>query len=311
MKKLKEILLGGLILLSGISSTAFSQNQNRGRLETLVSPEYTNITHSKINWTEIGQGLYFDKIEVYRGEELVDRVAVTKINPEYNEFKVFCGYDEQTGKLSSKTIEEWQEHTKASIIFNSAQYQAEPFGRPCALMICNGKYVGPKNNQSVRGMFLAEPKDNSLPKADITDSQFERIDSALYKKYAQGVQHWPILLNREGKIKVIKTNWQANRTVIAKDNEGNILAFTTEGGFFTLYNFAKFLKQLKESGLEIHTAMNLDGGYEGCMAINTPHLKYVTYGQFETYGPDKDATIPNAICPLPSVIGVFPRNKNQ
>lgn len=90
----------------------------------------------------------------------------------------------------------------------------------------------------------------------------------------------------------------------SKDRSKNILVFTTEGGFFTLYDFGRFLKA---SDFNIETAMNLDGGYEAQMCISTPSLRYTTYGQFETQGPDKDISIPNARIGIPTAIGIFPR----
>jgi len=308
MIKLKEFLLGIFLLtFAGFSAygvMARSGNRTPREFETLAPPEYENITHSEIKWESIGKGLDFAKVDVYKKGSLADRIAIVKINPASNKIGVFCSYDERTGNYDSKTIDEWQEATRASVVFNSAQYMAEPWARPCGLVISNGRFVGPTNNISVRGMFLAEPSDSSLPLADLIDSEFEEITPDRYGKYTQGVQHWPIILNRQGRIRVVETDWQANRTVIAKDSDGNILAMTTEGGFFTLYNFARFLK---ESDLKIHTAMNLDGGYEAEMRIRTPSLDYVTYGQFETYGQDRNATIRGARCPLPSVIAVFPR----
>ena len=306
MKGLKEFLFSMILLASPIYSLdkneKISPYPGQG-LEQLVFPKYDKITHSDIEWNEIGKGLSFDRMEVYSNEELVDRIAMVKIDPKYNQIKVFSSYDEKTQNYDSKTIEGWQKETGASVIFNSAQYQANPWARPCALMISDGKMIGPKKNLSSRGMLLAEPTDNSLPLADLIDFEFDEFN---YKntEYTQGVQHWPILLNRNGKLKVLETDWQANRTIIAKDFDGNILSMTTEGGFFTLYNFGKFLKN---SDLNIHTAMNLDGGYEAEMCIKTPNLDYTTYGQFETYGPDRDVTIRGVKYPLPSVIGVFPR----
>ncbi|MBU2616982.1 MAG: phosphodiester glycosidase family protein [Nanoarchaeota archaeon] len=97
-----------------------------------------------------------------------------------------------------------------------------------------------------------------------------------------------------------------NRTVVAKDYEGNIIFFTTEGGFFTLFNFGRFLRD-EGKEYDIHTAMNSDGGYETQMCVRTPNFTCTTYGQFETYGPNRNVSIKNARIPIPGVIGVFPR----
>ena len=53
--------------------------------------------------------------------------------------------------------------------------------------------------------------------------------------------------------------------------------------------------------------MNMDGGYEANMIIKSENLDYVTYGEFETYGLGRDASIFNFKIKIPGVIGVFPR----
>jgi hypothetical protein len=53
--------------------------------------------------------------------------------------------------------------------------------------------------------------------------------------------------------------------------------------------------------------MNMDGGYEAKMIVDSNHIRYVTYGQFETQGPNKDISIPGIKCKIPGVLGVFER----
>ena len=193
---------------------------------------------------------------------------------------------------------------------NGAQYMADPYYMPCALVICDGAIKGPKANKQVRGMLVAEPRTTGVPQADLLDFEYDSFDHRT-TPYTQGVQHWPILLDRKGKIKVSKTDWQANRTVVARDSSGRILFFTTEGGFFTLYNFGLFLKESnarKDGGFFVDTAMNLDGGYEANMIVKTDTVSYLTYGAFETYGAGKNASVFGWKIKLPGVIGVFPRS---
>ena len=273
---------------------------------TLSSPDYHDISHSEINWKEIEKGLSFSRVGIYRQGKLVDILSAIKINPTYNAINVFNSYMEGKGS-SLLTIEGWQEVTGAHALVNSAQYLGDPtWGKPCALVISNGRHIGSTKNKTVRGMLVAEPTDESLPLADLLDFKYDSFDPQT-TPYTEGVQHWPILLNREKQIRVNKTDWQANRTVLAKDHEKNIVFFTTEGGFFTLYNFGRFLRD-EGSDYNIHTAMNSDGGYEAEMCIKTPDFNYVTYGQFETQGPENDISIPNTRAVIPAAIGVFPRN---
>jgi hypothetical protein len=268
------------------------------------SPEYVDISYKKPEWVSISKGLDFAKVEIRRGREAIDILSIIKTDPKHNRIRVFSSFEE--GKPLARTIEEWQKQTNALAMVNSAQYMADPFYMPCAPIICDGKLKGPKSNPSVRGMLIAEPLKANLPLADLLDFDFDQYTP---ETYAQGVQHWPILLDRQGKIKVKKTGWQANRTIVAKDSRGHILFMTTEGNFFTLYNLGLFLKEsneMKDGGFHIHTAMNLDGGSEANMIVKTKRVTYVRQG------PDKEDqnngfNFFGLKRKIPGVIGVFAR----
>ncbi len=268
------------------------------------SPEYVNISHSKPDWKGISKGMEFTRIDVWRKKELIDVLAVIRIDPRVNRIRVLNSYEED--KTIARTIEDWQKHTGAIAMTNSAQYMADPYYMPCALIICDGKLKGPKSNASVRGMLVAEPVKKNLPVADLLDFEYDRYTPGTY---LQGVQHWPILLDRNGKIKVKKTGWQANRTIVAKDFDEKILLITSEGNFFTLYNLGLFLKESNarpDRGLRIHTAMNLDGGSEANMVVKAGDFSYVRYGPFEAQ--KKPAfSLFNWKIKIPGAIGVFAR----
>jgi len=269
----------------------------------IPTPEYLHITHGKIEWRNVSPGLDFTRIQVFRQKEVVDVIAAVRVDPDKNSIRVFNSFEGPDNTVI-RNIEEWQQYTGAVMLINSSQYMSDPYLMPCALVICDGLQKGPKLNKNVRGMLVAEPKSAKLPKADLLDFQFDTFDHAK-SAYTQGVQHWPIILDRKGVIKVNSTDLQANRSVVAKDYDGNILFMTTEGGYFTLYNLGLFLKECGE--LRIHTAMNLDGGYEADMIVKNAKLSYVTYGQFESNGSAMDVSIRGLKAKIPGVIGVFPR----
>ncbi len=277
----------------------------------LANPDYYNVSYNEIEWKNAFEGLEFSRTNIYKDKKLVDIIATVKINPEKNKIRVFNNYSLDNTEVHN--IEEWQRNTDALAIINSSQYMGKPWGCPCALVICDGKQKGPKFNKTARGMFLAEPKEelkDKLPLIDMLDFEYDEFDFKT-TKYTQGVQHWPILLDRIGKVKLKSSLWQANRTVVAKTNNDEMLFMTTEGGYFTLYNLGQFLRDSNkrlDKGFNIHTAMNMDGGYEASMSVETPKLSYVTYGEFETRGPNIDLTVHGTKQATPGAIGVFPRN---
>ena len=134
--------------------------------------------------------------------------------------RVINGYNSEDD-VEVHTIEEWQNKTGALAMINSAQYMAAPYYMPCALVICDGQKKGPEYNKSSKGMFVAEPSPefkNKVPLSDLLDFDYYKFDYRT-TPYTQGVQHWPILLDREGRIKTKRTSWQANRTVVAKTKD--------------------------------------------------------------------------------------------
>jgi uncharacterized protein YigE (DUF2233 family) len=267
------------------------------------APEFS---HAAPEWRSLSKGLYFARVKVFRQNKEVDSIGVVRIQPRHNKIRVFHSYDPKNTIV--RTLEEWQKETSALALINAAQYMADPYYKPCALVICDGKQKGPLRNKSVRGMFLSEPTKKDLPQADLIDFDYEQFDLTT-SSYTQGIQHWPILLDREGKIKVEKSELRANRTVVAKNSDGEILFFTTELPSFSLYNFGLFLKESNarpDGGFKIHTAMNMDGGREANMVLRAGDFSYSSWDHNPMASKDEN-TILDLKARLPGFIGVFPR----
>jgi len=251
-----------------------------------------SLTHTPPQWQSIGRGLAFSQVEVLQDGEVVAGLAVVKIDPASNAFRVFHG--------APQAITAWQAALGAPIVFNGSYYKRD--GNPCGLVIADGKAFGPAGNREMRGMFVAEPKGMSpdLPRATILDLLTTRVDPDKLP-WTQGVQSFPLLLDYKGKIRVRDSEKKSQRTVIATDRNGNILVFNTSNRFFTLFEMAEFLKGSK---FAIDSALNLDGGTEAQLSIKTK--------EFEFYSPPSwEKSIGNIIDQqkfwLPTVVGVFPR----
>jgi uncharacterized protein YigE (DUF2233 family) len=263
-------------------------------------------SYSSLNWKSISKGLDFATVDVNRGKEIVDSVVVMRVQPKHNKIRVFHSFDYE--KTVVRTLEEWQKETSALALINGAQYMADPYYMPCALVICDGKQKGPARNKNVRGMFLSEPKKSDLPHADLIDFDYDQFNPET-TPYTQGLQHWPILLDRQGAIKVKPSEMRANRSVVAKNFDGDILFFTTQRASFTLYDFGAFLKDTNASangGFHIHTAMNLDGGKEANMLLRSEHFAFDSKPKVQTNTSTEQKLFAWEVR-LPGVIGVFPR----
>ncbi len=253
-----------------------------------------SLTHTPPEWQTIGRGLTFTQVEVLQDGDVVAGLAVVKIDPAANAFRVFHG--------APQTITFWQEKLQAPIVFNGSYYRRN--GKPCGLIIADGKPIGPTRNRQMRGMFVAEPKGMSpdLPRATILDLLTTPVDPKKLP-WTQGVQSFPLLLDYKGHIRVRDSGKRSHRTVIAMDRNGNILVFNTSNRFFTLFGFAEFLKRSK---FNIDSALNLDGGSEAQLFIKTKDFEYFSPPSWEN-------SIGNLIDEekfwLPTVVGVFPRKE--
>ena len=249
-------------------------------------------SHTSPQWRVLGRGLTFAEVKVLSHDEVVEELAVVKIDPGLNAFRVF--------HHAAQSITAWQQQTKATVVFNASYYG--PGGKPVGLVLMDGKPLGPLANPQMRGMFVAEPKGLSpdLPRATILDLALTPVNP-LKLPWTQGVQSFPLLLDYKGRIRVRSSEKRARRTVIAADRVGNILVFNTANTYFTLYDLARFLKT---SGFDIDSALNLDGGTEAQLLIKTKDFEYFS-------PPSWEARLGNLMDRrefwLPTVVGVFPR----
>ena len=249
-------------------------------------------SHSPPQWRTLSQGLAFTEVQVFYDQEPVDTLAVVKIDPAFNDFRIF--------HHKPQNLINWQEEIKAPVVFNASYFS--PNSQPVGLVIMDGKPLGPPYNSQMQGMFVAEPQGVSpdLPRATILDLKATRIDLKKFP-WKQGVQSFPLLLDYKGNIRVKESGKKSYRTVITADRNGNILVFNTANNYFTLYKMAQFLKA---SWFDIDSALNLDGGAEAQLYIKTKELAYCS-------PPSWQSRLGNIMDQpkfwLPTVIGVFPR----
>ena len=260
-----------------------------------LSAGAAGLSHTAPQWQTLGRGLSFAQVDVLReGEvtEVVASLAVVKIDPATNAFRVF--------HQAPQSITQWQQQLKAPIVFNASFYG--PNNQPVGLIMADGQAIGPANNRQMRGMFVAEPKGISpdLPRATILDLLATPVNPQNLP-WTQGVQSFPLLLDYKGNIRVRDSEKRSNRTVIATDRVGNILVFNTSNRFFTLRELAQFLKNSK---FGIDSALNLDGGTEAQLLIKTKDLEFFSPPSWEN---SLGSIFDQKIYWLPTVVGVFPR----
>lgn len=263
----------------------------------LSGPAKAEPPHKPISWRSLKPGMDFALVEATRYVHLGSaRIGVTRLDPDRVRFRVFHFRDLEDSR--PLTVEQWQKRTGALITINPGQFDRR--GTHLGLLIRDGTNIGTGLLSVWKGIFAAEPRNPSLPKAVLIDLAHVPFDPAA-NLYDQAVQSF-MLLDSKGQKRVRRSDWKANRTILAMDQAGRVLLICTEGAY-TLWEFADWLK---ESNLGVVQAMSLDGGYKAEMAVRVDDFEYVTYGQWETndYG---NLSLPGFKATLPAVVGVFQR----
>jgi len=97
---------------------------------------------------QLGTGLNFAEIQVFRDNATVETLAIVKVDPASNAFRV--------QHHQPQSITAWQEELSAPVVFNASYYNQD--NQPVGLILSNGNPLGPRRNEQMRGMFVAEPK---------------------------------------------------------------------------------------------------------------------------------------------------------
>lgn len=243
------------------------------------------------NWQTIAPGVEFTTM---RGDPFCRRgsldIGVLRLDPEKVKLKVlhYTGLKER----EPLTITQWQRHTRALAVFNAGQYY--PDRSYMGLLVSDGKLVSTRLHPGFKAALVAGAAGGKKG-VHVVDLERDPIDPKR-PGWGQVAQSF-MLLDRDGRPRVRKSDQVANRTIVAEDQRGRLLVLTTEGGY-TLWDFAELLKR---SSLRVSHAMAMDGGYEAELCVATERFRYASFGRWKS---EEDETAPGAQVPLPAVIAV-------
>jgi hypothetical protein len=267
------------------------------------------------HWRSISPGVEFAML---RGEPWCRRgssvIAVLRLDPARATMRVMH-YTLTAGKRPLDIVE-WQRETGAVAVFNAGQFY--PDWSYMGLLVSSGRMVsddlhpefkaalvaGPtKSREASRARESARARESTRTRESagarpirILDLTLDPLDPRApgWREVAQSF----MLIDRQGAVRVRKTDRVSNRTVVAEDRRGRILVLTTEGGY-TLWDFAAFLKH---APLALAQAMAMDGGYEAELCVRTGDFRYASFGRWDDR--HEESETPGAHTPLPAVITV-------
>ena len=251
----------------------------------------------EVSWIGLAEGLAVTVWKPGARCEEASPLLMVKVDPERFRFSTYHFRDE--GLLAPVTIQEWQQRTNASLLFNAGLFR-EDYSY-IGLLFKEGRPLGARRHPRWQGLFVAEPVESGLRKAHVLDLAFEpfREDQPAYREAAQSL----MLLDRTGKPRVRQTGNRAHQTIVAEDGEGHILLIRT-ADIVTLRGLADCLRGGFPS---IRQAMAMDGGSSSDLLIGSELLEPLRNGRepFPLYSLlDGSGT---SHITLPAVIGIQPR----
>jgi hypothetical protein len=194
------------------------------------------------------------------------------------------------------TIEAWASRLGAPVVFNAGQFD-EGFDY-LGWLKRDGRWLSDRRKNIWKGLLVSGPIGDVFW-GRIVD--LDHADADIADHYQHVVQSM-MLVDANSRLRVRDTDLSACRTVIAEDTRGRILIIVTEGAT-TLGDLARWLIA---SPLDVMRAMNLDGGIESQLALDTPELKLTLYGQYGTGATAWNPGGGQVRYPLPAVVAVRP-----
>jgi uncharacterized protein YigE (DUF2233 family) len=250
------------------------------------------------NWEPLSPGL---ELAVWEpGNECGGEVpssAMLRIDPERHRFTIYYYRDEGLG--APLGIQEWQERTQATVLFNAGLFR-EDYSY-LGLLLKDGRSLGSKRHPQWQGLFVAEPVAPGLKKARVMDLALEPFteDHPAYREAAQSL----MLLDQGGEPRVRRSGKRAHQMVVGEDRDGRIVLIRP-GDPVALWELARCLRQRVP---DMVRAMAMDGGSSSDLLLGPGVLKQISIGKDAgRFSALVDGSAPGHIA-LPAVIGVLPR----
>jgi len=244
-------------------------------ISTPTLPQPTATINPDTGWQAVQPGLERRHIFVLDKENQPrDRLAILRLDPTLFDVRVVYRPGE------AQSLETWQAETNALITINGGFFTEDHYAT--GLTVVDGEAFG-VSYDDFAGMLAVT--DAGTDVRWLRERPFNANEALQY-----AVQSFPVLVKPGGILGFPEEDGNlARRTVIGQDENGNLLFIIAPSGLMTLHQMSQWLT---ESDLNLHIALNLDGGPStGLLLANS------------------DLTIP-AYSPLPAIITVHQKINN-
>jgi uncharacterized protein YigE (DUF2233 family) len=204
-------------------------------------------------WESLRPGLERRVINLFDSQDnLVESIYLLRLEPEQFEFRL--GY--RPGRPQS--LRDWQAETEALLVVNGGYFTENQIATGLIVMdgVASGVGYG-----DFAGMFTVT---DAGPDIRWLRERPYSPDEPL--RYA--FQSFPLLVRPDGQPAFPdEDGHRSRRTVVGQDGNGRILFLVANWGHFTLHRLSQWLSQ---SDLDLHIALNLDGGISSGLLLADP-----------------------------------------
>ena len=192
-------------------------------------------------WRVIEPGLEYREFNIEIGARY-DRLRLARVDPARVRLRVHYDPDRP------RRVRDWLSPA-TRLVVNGNYF--DPQNRALGLIIADGQRAG-QAYQGFGGMFVAQP-DRAEVRWNVSDPFEETV------MLTDALQNFPMLVLPGGRAndQIDDNGRRAPRTAVAQDRSGRIVFVVSPLPTFTLTEFGAWLAA---AGLDIDTALNLDGG---------------------------------------------------
>ncbi len=212
---------------------------------------------NSVYWTPGPKGVEFARVPAFGAAARPgNTILLARIDPAAVLFRVYY----RGGK--AKIVQDWiKEFPSAALIVNANFYRSR--GRPLGLVMIDNKLVSHPSGRPGAGNFQVK---GEIPQVGPLSVE-QVLSNQEVSEYTEAFEGYPLLIDKGQPIPTMveyDARIRARRTIIAQDGEGRILIVVTTPIEVTL---AEMTNWLLVSGLNVSSALNLDGGFSSQMLI--------------------------------------------
>jgi exopolysaccharide biosynthesis protein len=203
-------------------------------------------------WQQAVEGIEWRRVQASDASGASDTMLIARVDP--SRVRIRIAYD----RVSPGRVGEWAGALKPLLVVNGGYFDDQ--GRATALVIHDGVAQG-SSYEGFGGMFAVDGA-GAISIRALRDQPYDPGETL-----AQAFQSSPMLLVEGAAQQIEDDGDRSRRTVIGLDGQGRLLLIVSSWPTFTLSGLGEWLQQ---SGLDLVTALNLDGGSSTGIYLQTP-----------------------------------------